>query len=172
MARRYVVMSADDCPPDDQPWLISSRGELARDKQKIGAMAKDMQEAHPFPPPSSYVKMLQWAESVEEAMHDDFIWGMETHVTPAICFEHAPQSMELQLLVNRADVVDILKHANSTKFLQSSYLRKVGHEERLGLRCLGVKGGRGNGDLTDVPRAPSCNQAGAMPRREHAVCQN
>eukprot|EP00966_Prymnesium_polylepis_P220628 5103078-Prymnesium_polylepis.1 len=102
--REYMVMSADDCPPDDQPWLISSRGALARDKQKIGAMTKDMQEAHPFPPPTSYVKMLQWAESVEEAMHDDFIWGMEAHVAPAICFEHAPQSMELQLLVNRADV--------------------------------------------------------------------
>ena len=124
MARRYVIVMADDCPPADQPWLISSRGELARDKQKIGAMAKGMQEAHPFPPPSSYVKMLQWAESVEEAMHDDFIWGMEAHVHRLICFEHAPQSMELQLLVNRADVDNLLKHADSTKFLQSSYLRR------------------------------------------------
>ena len=142
MMARMVLSLDEQKAPADQPWLISSCGELARDMQDMDRMVQETKQEHPFPVPTTYLHTLQWAESVERRNRDNFVcfmrkwaesvegrnrdnfvWFMRKDVLPAICFEHAPHSLELLLLINRTDIEGILQNVDSSRLLQSPYVR-------------------------------------------------
>lgn len=65
---RYLV-PASSCPPDDQPWLISSRAELAQDDVVFARWASK----HAADPPStSAAAQAAWVQEIEERNAEDY----------------------------------------------------------------------------------------------------
>lgn len=115
---------AEDCPPDDKPWLVSSRRQLEEDA-RIGAEleAEDNMRAssgtHTVPTDGSYRSIVRWASTVENKFSCANI--------SRIVLDAAPEAIELQLLIQRGRIERIMRFwepRDEAAFLSSPHRRQ------------------------------------------------
>ena len=98
----YIV-PASSCPPDDKPWLLSSRQELWDDEARL----KAWKTKHAANPPSSAAAQAAWVKDVAEksfSLDEDFDTRNIHHDTAiklafrAVC-DAAPQVVTVHVLI-------------------------------------------------------------------------
>lgn len=99
-----VILRAEDCPPDDQPWLLSSRGDLRRDQARLESWLKDRRASYPGAH-SAFEEKLAWISKTFTNMG----WGRWEPASPVdalreILYESCPESVTVQLVLARSDV--------------------------------------------------------------------
>ena len=100
-APSVMVVLASECPPDDQPWLITSRAELARDQEELAEAKRT--HAATFPTSATFAAKHKWASQIDQEER----YGLQRQpegpeaVLPLVVYDAAPQQIELQLLIER-----------------------------------------------------------------------
>ena len=97
------VCSANECPPEDQMWLILSRSELARDAEALEARKTLWSSGDfSFPTSGSFSDVHAWGNKVNAAVLDDFFeyaYGPQPEdVLPKILLDRVPEDVELQVM--------------------------------------------------------------------------
>ena len=65
-----MVVLASECPSDDQPWLITSRAELARDQEELAEAKRT--HAATFPTSGTFAAKHKWASQIDQEERYDF----------------------------------------------------------------------------------------------------
>jgi len=123
------------CPPDDQPWLISSRGELDRDAEKMEIWKSDWKSDFPGLS-SSFSEKVAWIKKVDDKhSEEDYYDTMDgdapdesEDVIAGILSDCCPVNVTLQMWVPRVHLEGLtLTAANGSTFMSATSIHRAGY---------------------------------------------
>lgn len=137
-----IVVPASKAPPDnDKPWLLSTRGELAKEQADTERYKKDFLQRHPFPGVTADLPAkLAWLGALQKE-YDQKQWEWSPFQFgggPEACViarqtlqEHSPKHIWLELFCSKWQLRVIGKYINESAFTKSN-LEKYGNREYKG----------------------------------------
>lgn len=127
-----------ETPPDDKPWLISSRDELARDEAKMESWKADWKKSSmSWPGPNgTLTQKRRWVSELDKAdeavdifdkMDGDYP-EYPIDVIQGIMLDCCPEQLILQLYMPRKRLEELeLSDANAAKFLGATEIHRSGY---------------------------------------------
>ena len=139
----WMVVHVSQTPPEDQPWLISTRGDLARDETEMESIKAAYAAACPMPSAESdKLAWLKAAAAFSERKHmEEFDWSFPDppDVLPSMLRASCPDEVFLEVRMERRAVEELSLDAEHAQIFSDHMHSTWTERERVvrrGYSCL------------------------------------